>query len=668
MVNMTNRQPQWYRRSNALQRTFLQSLLVLCTSYAVYAQGTDSAAAPDSVRPKVCFTLNASPQLNLYSAAFDALPGVPNCCTEFTNTAGIGFSLAAGIESVRDQHLFGRTMRYGLALRYSQLGANFVEENVDANVIVGNTAVKGISEHRINVSLSGLLAEPYIAWTFFHPSLQLLTGIQAGTYLGASFAQKETLLSPGSAVFETGTTVRNEQSGSLPNKQSMYLGATIGLRYLVSVRDNLEFLPELSFHYGLTPVISNLDWKISALQAGLTVRYTIVPRKEVPPPPPVLPPRKPMVGPKPPIVQIKREVHLQWQVSYANQAVKQDGVYELNQPARVIAQRDMPVDKVFFAKNETESLNNDQDLLLAIAEMAKADSTLVINMLSTASADEEELTAQARAAVYQHRLQALGIAASRVESRTQHSPKQKYPELDEEQRTLQFRVMKRAEAQSIVRQRRDTVVIDDPNPPRIVIRSRVTSDIKTYSPMLTTAINGEEIQSVLDSVKTLGFDPLSLRSGQAQHVALRARVMDEDGNKDTVPELRFTVQPHLQVDSLVENVVSDSSARFIEFVLGYCDFDKVPLYTIDEAVLPRIRAYAEQGRAIEVVAMTDNLGSEAHNEQLANARAREAVRLLNLPKGASVHTRLVPGGLYGNDSAKGRTQNRGVVVRISLHS
>ncbi len=198
-----------------------------------------------------------------HDADFRALPGVPNCCPNFTNGSGGGFELWLFGELPLEQSL-----RLGARVGFSRHSASFtVAEQVP--VIIGDKAGEVTFIHSLEASMSRIGIEPYIGFRL--GGLGAVAGFRVGTTAAPAYEQRETV-SPGN--FSDGRNVRNQFSGTLQKAASLFFDLSAGLNYSIplNMRRTVFLVPEIRLNYGLTPIVENYSWSANLVTAGLSVR------------------------------------------------------------------------------------------------------------------------------------------------------------------------------------------------------------------------------------------------------------------------------------------------------------------------------------------------------------------------------------------------------------
>lgn len=212
---------------------------------------------------------------NLHLAQFGALPGVPNCCTSYGNAFSIG--LAAGVsldfplsESLELQNRLGYAGLSGV-LRASQTIGN--EPVLTDGPIPTEDRRSIVVDHTLDAGLAMVALEPSLAFRV-GSSLLFSAGVRAGFLLQKTFAQRETLVQPEGYTFTSGSTVRNAVDGDIPEANALQLHGSLGIGYEFALRSGAMVRPEVRA-YVPALAISTVDWRVVAVQAGVSVRFGV---------------------------------------------------------------------------------------------------------------------------------------------------------------------------------------------------------------------------------------------------------------------------------------------------------------------------------------------------------------------------------------------------------
>ncbi|MFP4369834.1 MAG: OmpA family protein [Candidatus Kapaibacterium sp.] len=215
---------------------------------------------------------------NHHSVAFNALPGIPNCCPGFNSGRGSGFSIG-GLYS------FSLTSKIFLEARAGYQLHNAKLEKQVIKVVSGSNyePVRGTIEHMIDADIStfglGIAAGYRLSSNF-----KFRAGFELGYIAGNRFLQRETIVDPENGAYftDTGLPVRNSEKGDIPGLENILLSGVVGANFLFNLNryGNFRGGPDISFQYGFNNILESEPWKINALRAGIVLEYKIERKEE----------------------------------------------------------------------------------------------------------------------------------------------------------------------------------------------------------------------------------------------------------------------------------------------------------------------------------------------------------------------------------------------------
>lgn len=267
----------------------MKSLVVFLLAILLYSESSGQISTPSS---RDRFGIFAHLNINIHSADFLALPGVPNCCPKFEDGTGTGFSIGGLVELP----LFSR---FFLSLRggYSNQNATLLrEESVPALRLPDEQFVPDATiEHRIDARIGGFGLEPLLT---YNPVGGLLfhAGMRLGFISEIGYEQTEEMMQPGFVFKDTKLRTRNTASGNVENKNTFQTAAILGMSMELPLNRarTLLIAPEVMFQLGLTDLTEGLSWNASAFRIGVALKYS--PPAAQPPEAPVLPPAPPVAS------------------------------------------------------------------------------------------------------------------------------------------------------------------------------------------------------------------------------------------------------------------------------------------------------------------------------------------------------------------------------------
>jgi outer membrane protein OmpA-like peptidoglycan-associated protein len=224
------------------------------------------------------YGLGASIIFQGHQADFRALPGVPNCCPQFTEGSGTGIGIAGLFEVPLSDLVF-----IGARLGYMDHSAS-LEATESTTLIVGNTSTEGTFTHTIDATLGSVGLEPRIG-VRLADAVTISAGTRLGTLLSKEYEQKE-VASRGTFLDslnrDTKSAVRNQNSGEIPEASSLiqHLIFSLGYELPLNAEGTTLLVPEVSYALALNDVVKERSWKANALTIGISVKFS-----PLPPPP-----------------------------------------------------------------------------------------------------------------------------------------------------------------------------------------------------------------------------------------------------------------------------------------------------------------------------------------------------------------------------------------------
>lgn len=270
---------------NGKLRVFIFCIaLLFCINLA--AQDT-TAVVDDSAGVKPKWGLYVLYGYNTYTADFRMLPGIPSCCVKYKDGDGEGISFGALYETPIYDKLW-----LGIRLGMSNLNGTFNSKEA-SSVILNNKVVPGIFAHILDARISTLDIGANVLYNFFD-NFNVSLGAKGSLLMTKDYKQREEIVEPKDAgVFEdNGLRVRNKTRGGINDASSvqMFLNAGISYEFALNKRKWLFLAPEINYSLGLTNLVSGIDWKVSTIRGGFSLKYQTPPPPPPPPPAPLPPP------------------------------------------------------------------------------------------------------------------------------------------------------------------------------------------------------------------------------------------------------------------------------------------------------------------------------------------------------------------------------------------
>ncbi len=616
--------------------------------------------------------------LNMYQSDFTELKGFPNCCNSFDNANGLSYYFYAGI-SKRINLLNDRT-KFGINLEVNNFSANYLINEYIGNDIQGDTYRKIYVDNKLNVNWLVAGINPYINLNLFENlPLDFKIGFNLGIPLTKSFTQQEIITEPSDLLFDNGSIINYDYSGDLPDASSIYLGAMIGAKYLVSNVSGFDFSPELSLIYGLSSPVKDYSWNNIAIRAGISITYNIPEKAEerIVAPPTIEPTSPPIPEPPDaPIVTIKvmdnekiysngDTITAIFKIDYYNYLLSYIPVlfFESNQikPKSSMNIIEENNDMNFFEIiRKTNFADNYGEI---VAEYAKKNN-LKIEVIGQ-SPDESFDLVKERLDDIRNKLISYGIDKDNINYEIKKIDKVKddRQQVINELRNITFKFSDKSDLIT------STIVKDK-------IDYKFNKSLG-YIPDVKSEFNKIEFNSYSQfnngEKNPLGYkmnDILLTASlfenndNSANELKIYAEAVDSLGQKGA-QELKIFLKNRKEVNNKFYNITDNDNSALI---LGYFNFDSFNFSAIDYNVLNYVKEKIKDNQYfIEIIPSTDNLGTPDYNKNLADKRAKSSLNLLSirtdkLPANVSISYPEIE--LFSNETPYGRYLNRTVIIKI----
>lgn len=217
------------------------------------------------------FGVLAGLSVNQYLANFKGLPNVPSCCPSYTSGSGSGLIAGVmGMIPVTEQ------IEIGLRLGYQNIGGTLLA--TENQTVDNGKMINGTFEHTITTTIGLIAAEPTVE-LHITDALSFRGGFLAGIPIGGDFTQKERIVEPSTIVYtENGQKDRLNYSGKIPDASGFLAALSLGVSYSLPINKNesLHLVPEASYTYGLTDLMTSRDWKVNGMRFAVGLRYSII--------------------------------------------------------------------------------------------------------------------------------------------------------------------------------------------------------------------------------------------------------------------------------------------------------------------------------------------------------------------------------------------------------
>lgn len=627
---------------------------------------------------------------DLYGASFSQLPGVPNCCPEFTGGSGIGFFggiiYIAPIDATWLLDLRGHYGGYSVDMKATQTLPTVLGDGTTTNAEI---------QHDLTGSFAQISIEPLLGYRIT-PELSLRAGIMAGYRVTATFDQKETLVQPANATFEGGLRTRNTVSDKdIPNVNAFALGLTIGASYDLPLNtDRTMFLsPELLLTLSPFDIVKDVSWKVQHIRFGLAVTF--------------IPPESEDSLDEYQLYDVARRTPLPTKGAPGVAFIADITAGGINEDGRTNTSSGVRIEEfsstrvrpllpyVFFDNNSAtlsaryRQLSQDQvdaysldafynlDALVTYRQMLnivgkRMSETPGATITVTGCTDDAEdkgagnLSEQRASIVKSYLVGTWGIDASRIATETRGMPSVPSNPKEADGRAENRRVELSSSDASILAPVTsiDTMRVFEPAgmrfqpsiDPRVPISSW-TLFVSQDERIIHTFHDGDPIPASVDwrMSEQSAFIPRGTRNIEYMLV-----VQDSTGNIVPSASKNIPVSEVTLEDKKRSGGVDKTIDRYSLILFA---FDKADVSPENQAVISSIKKNIEPGAQVKIVGYTDRSGAEDYNQKLSEQRARAVSSALG-STGASVVGLGERLPLYDNSTPESRFYSRTVEVIV----
>ncbi len=237
---------------------------------AILLINISAASAQDRINIPHSYGISSNYEIVNFDSDFDSIPGFENCCPEYKSGNGFGFNAGA----YYSYNLF-KLFRIGSNLRIGVFSGDYNVPDT-ALIIIGNSMEPAEIEHELKANFIRLSFEPFVQLMITN-RLSITGGIGINYLLSKQFEQSEILVKPkDTGTFENGRRIRNEQSGTINESNSLLYSLFAGISYEFPVNKSgtLFLAPGVFYSSQLNSVLKHNDWAVSAISFGLSLRYS----------------------------------------------------------------------------------------------------------------------------------------------------------------------------------------------------------------------------------------------------------------------------------------------------------------------------------------------------------------------------------------------------------
>ncbi|MBC8144780.1 MAG: OmpA family protein [bacterium] len=666
---------------------------------ALCACGASSAFAQDADVPTI-ERMRMGPMVagtyNMHDGAFNTYDGILECAV-FDKANSLQW-LAGYLFDIPLSSSVGLSPR----LYYWKANGEFVTPNPNQVrvAIDEQTVVPLQTEHRLETSLDYIGLDVLARWSFASP-LYLAIGPTVGLATRAAYEQEETIVSPSGITFANGESARKiiagnfDEQGTLSTRRELRIAATAALGVDIPLSPRVIVSPEVGFAYGFTNVLTSFDWKVNMVRAGVALTYALGDESR----------DTTIIAAAAPDVQAPTPV-----LAFDVQGRRADGT---TQPyAEIVLVEEVVSDLipllpyVFFDAKSSDLAARyrgiSSDLVSTFSEEQLTDSTIgvyhdLLNIIGSRLTRYSDATitiqgcreplddvgssdalSSARASTVKEYLTGIwNIAPSRIRVTARVLPEEASNRAIEDGREENRRAEISSNDPRVVApiSRRFTTRSIDPVAVAIMPAIQHGESIASWdlglvadnaTPMYTTRGQGAPNAAMLWNLDRDAVGrAFENRPGGRINASLEAVTTDGQrlGAQRTVPVRRIVSSRRLNGQEVRDSIIERYSLIFF-------DFDTPRVSDFNTQVIGTIQQRMKTSSSVTVTGLTDRIGDEAHNAELARKRAQSVAN--------AIRSRIVPERMgtvgagenliYDNELPEGRMYNRTVIVEIATPS
>ncbi len=565
------------------------------------------------------YVISAGGGINFNSYTPDQFYGFPlyhDGNIDYGSGSGLSWSAFLEGEYKLDETLLGRKIRYVFSLGLSNFSGEFSKEAPFAYSIDDKDARLVTVERSFKANYSVILTEHSLATYLFEDvPFSLITGVGIGIPMSKSFDSQEEIVSPSDVTFGDKSKIFNPQSENIPDASGIYAALKLGARYEVAINDDFYLVPELSYNYALTKVSSSNDWKINRFAANLAISYylpveydRITTNKKVPLPGIPYPERPPVAE------KLEYDIDLVIADNNYSHNSKLDVYYDTYRNVDYIS---LPAAKIYFKNSSTDYYYPNSIQEIVQNTIAQNDA---INLIVSYSSKTEKAVAEQRLEkvkeVFTSFNPDLEINSTFVIADTS---KLRYQELYEELEYIEIEnKTQKAFAYEVTTKELNEVEI-----PEFKVKSNIIVDARPYSEEFMYQLAKENGPKMYTLGGANVFSPAL--NDMPKEITVHGYIKDA-AKREKSDNIKINLN-YIRKDVSVSINNAIGGGKY--FYLGFFDFDGKQFVSIDDFALTRAKAALEEGKIVRIIPLTDHLGTEEYNQNLAQSRANAAKRLIN---------------------------------------
>lgn len=639
-------------------------------------------------------------QANIPLVNFKELSDCPNCNTAYTKGFGTSVNIGGLYQFPIATPLPGASL-FQVRATYSALssvltGTQFYSASSD-----NSTKLLEI-EHRLQNSLQHVGFEPsFIYYPLENKGLQARIGMQVGYIFSATYDQKEVLISPTGALFENNKTTRNEQSGTISQVNNLQFGSTIGIGYELPISSNLLVVPELSYTYNFSTVVSNISWNANTLKLGVSAVFPILPAPEPPAEPeryeiqrsPLM--QVPELKPPPPFLSVAVEATGLFRDDSTDQ-IQRKKPFSITIDETEFRET-LPLLPVVYFPESSSSLESSHILRISPSQTTdfsesylptnavefykytlniigkrlreNPDASITITAINSAEGSQKSIENERVIAVKDYFVSTWGIDEKRIKVAAKPNPKRINSENPNKQDIADvLEESRRVEISSASYEVMKPVLIlrniKNITPEQIEISPKIESEagISSSSMQITHGVKQVFSSAVGNATNTLDLRPeLFQLTEDSLKISLVTRdiARQEKSTSIAIPVVQSTVDK--------KRKASQADVRIEKFSLILFNFDIFDLDSKNKRIIDEVKSRIQPNSIVKIFGYSDRVGTAEYNKNLAENRCKEVYKYLKSSVQAGSISYQAVGAenlLYDNNLPEGRSYSRTVQIII----
>ncbi|MCB0703288.1 MAG: OmpA family protein [Candidatus Kapaibacterium sp.] len=674
----------------------MKKTILIITAIFLIAGNSLLSQEDTSVR-KIRIGMFGAVAINMHSGQFSSYDGLQICGT-FEDGTGIGWMAGNSIEIPINSNLslFGRAF-------FHKADGDFesIPKNTPRISLEDGTLVDLSTKHKLDVSLDYIQIEALGAY-YVSDKVYLALGPGVALPTHASYVQVEEIQEPFGLTFRNGESTRQIASANFDEAPNTETNLRIAVHALIgadfSIANNLFLSPEAGYIFPFTNVLSNNEWSVSTLHAGLALKYELgslnkVVVKEVIPE--SEPETKPKITPKP-IASLKAKGLLEngTMLEFGQITVSEENSnnYIPILPYIFFDAGNSKLPNRYRKLSESERDNFDestlQDSVILVyhnllnivgSRMQKNTSANLTVTGCVEPADDgvnlSELASSRAKEVKDYLVDRWGISADRIITKTRELPEEISNRTVAEGREENRRVEIFSSSSDILEPVRLITRDSKISPKSIVLQPKVEYDenLENWNIAAIYMDNtlmwekngiGSPSNSIQWDFERERIVELARKDLVENYISAKLSVLDNEGNSDeastAIPIFYENKSKYYDGEIVKDSIVE-------RYNLIFFDYDKPLINEENKHTFKTILNRINTNSSLSITGFTDKLGTDDYNKQLSIDRANSVEKAI---KERVVPEKIFSRGvgetlIYDNNLPEGRFYNRTVIVEIA---